>query len=88
MACLDRRMVRLLTYSLTYHVFAMVVLRCLPCHFRLPECSSPVVLSNCRGFPLTSLSYSQQPAFDAGSTCPACKMLPGYSYLVAAPCVI
>jgi len=31
------------THSLTYHVFARVVSRCLPCGFRLPECSSPMV---------------------------------------------
>jgi len=38
MACLYRRMVRMHTHSLTYHVFARVVSRCLPCGFRLPEC--------------------------------------------------
>ena len=31
------------THSLTYHVFARVVSRCLPCGFRLPECPSPMV---------------------------------------------
>jgi len=29
--------------------------------------------------------FSQQPASDADCTCPAYEMLPGYSYVVAAP---
>jgi len=58
-ACLHRRMVHLHTHSLTYHVFARVVSRCLPCGFRLHGCPSPMVgLPNCRGFPLTTLSLA------------------------------
>jgi len=54
--------------------------------FSSSECHSPtVVRPNCRGFPLTSLFFSQQPVSDADSTCPACETLPVYSYLVAAP---
>jgi len=40
---IHRRMVRLHTHSLTYHVFARLVSRCRPCSFRLPECPSPMV---------------------------------------------
>jgi len=36
---------------------------------------------DCRGLTV----FSQQPAYDADSMCPACKTLPGYSYLVTAP---
>jgi len=42
------------------------------------------VLPNCKGFPLFT-AFSQQPASDADSTCPACKTLPRYSYLLAVP---
>jgi len=81
MACLHRRMVQLHTHSLTYHVFARVVSRCLNCSFRLPELTSPMA-----GPPqLHRLSsdltvFSQQPASDVDSVCPACETLSGYLY--------
>jgi len=52
------------THSLTFHVFARVVSRCLHCGFRLPECPDMVgppllaIDSEVRGFPLTSLSIA------------------------------
>jgi len=61
------------------HVFARVVSHCLLCTFHLPECPSSMV------GPLTSLSFSQQPASDEDSACPASKTPLGYLYLVAAP---
>ena len=61
MACLHSRTVWLHTYSFTYHIFAWVVSHCLPCSFRLPECP-PIwqALTNCRGFPLTSMSVASR----------------------------
>jgi len=71
MVCLHRRMVQLHTHSLTYHIFARVVSRCLPCSFRLPECPFSMV----GPFHLQSLSsdltvFSQQAASGADSACP------------------
>jgi len=47
MACLHRRMMRLHTHSLTYHVFAGVVSRCLPCGFRLNNSALNSISATC-----------------------------------------
>ena len=84
MAYLHRRMVRLHTHSLMYLPGWFPV--AFPAVFIFLQCPSPMA-----GPPkLQRLScdltvFSQQPASDADSTCPACKTLPGYSYLVTAP---
>jgi len=64
------------THSLTYHVFARVVFHCLPYGFRFPSLHR---------FSSDLTVFSQQPASDADSACPACEMLPSYSYLAALP---
>ena len=84
MACLRYRMVQL-HYSLTYHIFARVVSRCVLSHFRLPECPSVVGPPSVQRLSSDLTVFSQQPASDADSACPACEMLPGYAYLVTAP---
>ena len=60
MAYLHRRMVRLHTHSLMYHVFARGrVPVAFPAVFILLSVLLPwQVLPNCRGFPLTSLSLA------------------------------
>jgi len=74
-ACLHRRMVRVHTHSLMYHVFVRVISCYLSCSFIFLS-----VLLYGRSF-----LFSRQPASDADSTCLACYQLPGYSYLVVAP---
>jgi len=40
-------------------IFTTLVFHCLPCSFRLHECPPSMIgPSNCRGFPLTSLSFA------------------------------
>jgi len=85
MACLHRRMVRLHTRSLTYHIFARVVSCCLACGFHLPECPPMVGPHKLLRLSSDLTVFSQQPASDADSACQACETLPGYLYLFAAP---
>ena len=58
MACLHRRMVRLHTHSLTYHIFARVISRCLPCSFcnHVHKCKTVVrtVYGSSSGFEVKS----------------------------------
>jgi len=78
MACLHRRMVRLHTHSLAYYVFARMVSRCLG--FCLPVYPSPMAGAPSLQRVSSDLTvFSQQPASDADSACPACETLPGYS---------
>jgi len=50
---------------------------CLPCGFRLPECPSMVGPPSLQRLSSDLNVFSQQPASDADSACPACETLPG-----------
>jgi len=84
-ACLHHTMVWLHTHGLMCHIFTRVASRCLAGVFSLPKCPSVVGPPEPQRLSSDLTVFSQQPASDTDSACPACETLLSYSYLVAGP---